>query len=154
MPEYRECLAHYFLLQHLLSYYGYPSLLVQALWADASKSEEKSSGAQDGHVVQLENTCNWKRGNRGGQTPLFPPMFSSSKKNPNPPSVQTLELKNFSTTGRAITLNFNAAALQVCFLLISLIDKLIFLSLDGLSNALFSTVLQEGTMGDISQSGA
>jgi hypothetical protein len=35
-----------------------------------------------------------------------------------------------------------------------LIDKLIFLSLDGLSNTLFSTVLQEGTMGDIGQSGA
>lgn len=89
--------------------------MVQALWADATKSEEKSSGAQDGHVVQLENTCNWKRGNRSGQTSLYPPMFSFSKKNQNPASIQTLELKNFSTSGRAITLNFGGAALQVCF---------------------------------------
>ncbi|EDQ99173.1 uncharacterized protein LACBIDRAFT_335290 [Laccaria bicolor S238N-H82] len=89
---------------------------VQVLWADASKSKEKSSGAQDGHVVQLKNTCNWKQGNRGGQTPLYPPMFSSSKKNQNPASIKMLELKNFSTTERAITLNFGAAASQMAYL--------------------------------------
>ncbi|EDR07734.1 uncharacterized protein LACBIDRAFT_298226 [Laccaria bicolor S238N-H82] len=95
---------------------GYLSLKVQALWADASKGEEKSSGAQDGHVVQLKNTCNWKWGNRGGQTPLYPPMFPYSKKNQNPASIKTLELKNFSTTEQAITLNFGAAALQMAYL--------------------------------------
>jgi hypothetical protein len=114
MPEHRECTSHlcFFLILYL-SLKDSHSFVLQALWADASKEEEQSVGAEDGHVFQLTPDCKIKHGTNHGQTPLYPQMLSKTKDRPNPPLLTTLELKDVSGTARAILLDFGSACLKV-----------------------------------------
>lgn len=114
MPELRECLAHYwFLLWFFDLYNSKTSFQLIALWADATPAEEKKVSAQDGHVYRLTATSSVKRGSKGAQTPLWPLDFTVTKDTPDPPSIQTLELKGVSTTSRAIILDMGPQFLKV-----------------------------------------
>jgi hypothetical protein len=48
-----------------------------------------------------------------GQTDLYPALLRSTAKNPNPPSIQTLELQGLNHTSRAIFLDFGLVHLKV-----------------------------------------
>ena len=88
MPEHRECTSHlsFFLILYLSLKDSY-SFVLQALWADASKEEEQSVGAENGHVFQLTPDSKIKRGTNRAQTPLYPQMLSKTKDQPNPPPL-------------------------------------------------------------------
>ncbi|KAF8236749.1 hypothetical protein L208DRAFT_1154484, partial [Tricholoma matsutake] len=89
---------------------------LQALWADASKEEEQSVGAENGHVFQLTPDSKIKHGTNCAQTPLYPQMLSKTKDQQNPPPLTTLELKDVSRTVHAIILDFGSACLKLSYL--------------------------------------
>jgi hypothetical protein len=117
MPEFRECLAHY--LTFLLFWrYQHDQLKANfrllGLWADLTNDEVKRTHmAQNGLVLKLGPTCNFKRGCNLGQTDLYPALLRSTAKNPNPPSIQSLQLLNLNHTSRAIFLDFGLVHLKV-----------------------------------------
>ncbi|KAF8240631.1 hypothetical protein L208DRAFT_1420342 [Tricholoma matsutake] len=88
------------------------SFKVLGLWADASQAEVKHVGTSDGQVYRLDATCAVKRGTNHKQTLLWPPQLAISAKQPNPPSIETLELKGVATTSRSIVLNLGPVSLK------------------------------------------
>lgn len=120
MPEYRESWAHYLLfLWFFNSLRFFTSFKLLALWANASKAEAGSVGAQDGHVYILEGDRTIMRGTNKAQTPLFPPQLVMTKDRPHPPSIQSLELQGVATTSRAIVLNLGGLSLKVSIIAIT-----------------------------------
>ncbi|KAF8240414.1 hypothetical protein L208DRAFT_1420413 [Tricholoma matsutake] len=117
MPEYCESWAHYLLMlwffQLLLPI---TSFKVMALWADALQAEAKRVGASDGQVYCLDPTCTIKRGTNHKQTPLWLPQLAISTKQPNPPSIESLELKGVATTSRSMILNLGPVSLKLAYL--------------------------------------
>lgn len=122
MPEFRECLAHYLIF---LLFWKYlrdqlrANFRLLGLLADLTNEEVKRTHmAQDGLVQRLGPTCNFKRGCNLGQTDLYPSPFRCTSKNPNPPSIQSLELRGINHTSRAILLDFGVVHLKVCICII------------------------------------
>ena len=89
-------------------------LQVLALWADASEKEEKKL-APNGLVYRLDASSTVARGSRNAQTTLWPGPFQKTKKNPNPPSIQTLGLKGVTYSNRTIILDMGPLHFQVSF---------------------------------------
>lgn len=122
MPEFRECLAHYLTFLLFWQYQRdkqQTSLRLLGLLADLTNEEvQRTNTAKDGLVQRLESTCNFKRGCRSGQTDLYPTMFRSTAKNPNPLSIQNLELQGINHTSRAILLDFGVIHLKVCIYIV------------------------------------
>ncbi|KAF8072162.1 hypothetical protein FPV67DRAFT_1779227 [Lyophyllum atratum] len=120
MPEYqyRECVAHYLVLLWWYEHWKLKTpLALIALWADGSKTEAaNSSNASDGHVYRLDATCDVIRGTSGAQTSLWPPTWKKTRKNPNPPSINTLSLKDITMTGRAVILDLGKLFLKFSYL--------------------------------------
>ncbi|KAF8220207.1 hypothetical protein L208DRAFT_1335099 [Tricholoma matsutake] len=117
MLEYHESRAHYLLM---LWFYQLLILLTSfkllGLWADASQAEAKHLGTSDGQVYHLDATCAVKRGTNHKQTLLWPPQLAISAKQPNPPSIETLELKGVATTSHSIVLNLGPVSLKLAYL--------------------------------------
>ncbi|RDB17730.1 hypothetical protein Hypma_001157 [Hypsizygus marmoreus] len=118
MPEYRECLAHFLLLLWWVSHYkALTPLSLVALWADASKTEEaKIPGTRDGHVYWLDATSVVTRGTNGAQTWLWPSMWRKTSRQLNPPSIQTLSLRDITMTSRAVILDMGPLFLKLSYL--------------------------------------
>jgi len=117
MQEYHECLAHYLIFLYFFQYLRelQASLRLLRLLADLTNEEAKQTRtSQDGLVQKLGPTCNFQRGCNSGQTDLYPAMFRSIARNPNPPSIQNLELQGINHTSRAILLNLGVIQLKVC----------------------------------------
>jgi hypothetical protein len=118
MPEFRECLAHYLIFSLFWEYQRdqlKANFQLLGLLADLTNEEvRRTHTAQDGLVQRLGPTCNFKRGCNLGQTDLYPALLRSTSKNPNPPSIQTLELRRVNHTSRAILLDFGVVHLKVC----------------------------------------
>ncbi|KAF8152979.1 hypothetical protein B0H34DRAFT_677203 [Crassisporium funariophilum] len=117
MPEYREVLAHFFTLLWLFLFHQYTSSwYVIALWADASDKEAQRlkhiPGVKEGHVYQLTAETTAVRGSRYVQTSLWPHMWRKTPSKPNPPPIQTLQLRGLSTTNRAIILDLGPLHLK------------------------------------------
>ncbi|KAG6912239.1 hypothetical protein DXG01_016042, partial [Tephrocybe rancida] len=117
MPEIRECLAHYFYIlwffQWWIKFYLGSSLKLVALWADACTGEATHiEAAGNSHVYRLGATSTIYRGANKAQTSLWLEMWKKTAQNPDPPSIQTLELKAVDTTSRAIILDMGLLRLK------------------------------------------
>ncbi|KAF8869972.1 hypothetical protein CPB84DRAFT_1693593 [Gymnopilus junonius] len=121
MPEYRECLAHFLFLLWFLQYCQQKNLdlHVLGLWADKTMGKaakrRKIPASQD-MVFQLNNTSRDKRGNKGNQGFLWPPMWQRTLKNQDSPSINQLEWKGVKTTMRAVILDFGLLHFQLAYL--------------------------------------
>lgn len=118
MPEYRECIAHFLFLLWFLEYCQHKNLdlHVLGLWADKVKGKavrNRKIPASKDLVFQLCNTSKDKRGRKGNQGFLWPPMWQKGSKNQDPPSINRLEWKDVRTTTRAIVLDFGVLHFQV-----------------------------------------
>jgi hypothetical protein len=122
MPEYRELLAHLLILLYLLriAFTSGSTFTILGLWADYTKAEakrqKKNSRARKGLVCKLDNKCIFKRGTKGCQTSLYPPMLQKKKGNPNPEPLSVLRLESpeaVTATNRALILNFGRLYLSV-----------------------------------------
>lgn len=116
MPEIRECIAHYLCMLWFLQFCLEQKLDLQvlALWADASEKEEKKL-APNGLVYHLDASSTVARGSWNAQTTLWPGPFQKTRKNPNPPSIQTLGLKGVTYSNRTIILDMGPLHFQVSF---------------------------------------
>ncbi|KAF9440719.1 hypothetical protein P691DRAFT_792945 [Macrolepiota fuliginosa MF-IS2] len=119
MPEYQECLAHYFSMNMFLEAHKdkeTTNLGVLALWTDATGKE--SDLAPDAHVFRLDDSVRLERGTRGHQIALFLVHLVNTEAHPNLslPSFQSLTWKGVATTGRAGILDFGRLALKLSYL--------------------------------------
>lgn len=114
MPEMRECIAHFLFLLWFLQYCleNGIDLRLLDLWADASKTEEKSL-APDGLVYCLDALSTVYRGTCGAQSSLWPPMWRKVKGKPDPPLIQSLKWEAVSFSNRAIVMNLGPLHFQV-----------------------------------------
>ncbi|KIM37962.1 hypothetical protein M413DRAFT_30608 [Hebeloma cylindrosporum] len=109
MPEYHKCLAHYLLFLFFFQYLCQicASLRLLGLLADLTNEEAKQTRTGlDGLVQRLGPTCNFQRGCNSGQPDFYPAMFRSTARNPNPPSIQNLELNTLAGPSSSILLSY------------------------------------------------
>ncbi|KAG6835488.1 hypothetical protein H0H93_000898 [Arthromyces matolae] len=124
MPEFRETLAHFFIVIWLWFRFRFDySWTLLALWVDFTEKEARNSrirkipGAKEGHVCQLlAEHPNIKRGTNGSQDPVFPPHLCKTKSNPNPPPLDSFTLRDVKTTNRALILDFGSLYLKFSYL--------------------------------------
>ena len=89
MPELRESLASFNMVQMGLEYYSNCPRNVLGLWTDPTTKEQATYKAKNGRPVRLTCDCKMKRGTKGVQTYLLAeelrrPPQKRGKKNTNP----------------------------------------------------------------------
>ncbi|KAF9526395.1 hypothetical protein CPB83DRAFT_817219, partial [Crepidotus variabilis] len=118
MPEFRECLAHYFILLWFLQLCleNEWDLTVLGLWCDPRTTILSESRKRKALVMQLSNRSSEKRGHKTSQSYLWPAMWRESRTNPNPPSITTLKLQSVFFTPRSARIDFGALYFQLSYL--------------------------------------
>ncbi|KAJ3533951.1 hypothetical protein NMY22_g7124 [Coprinellus aureogranulatus] len=109
MPEELECLVHTRTVQHSAALLGEDKekRKVKRLWLDAGSKD--SDPHKDGHVFPMDAESRQKRGKDGAQTRLAPDEILRTPENPNPPTVEELDLvlEDVQGNSRMIVLVFS-----------------------------------------------
>ena len=86
------------------------------LWADASVSESdrslKGSRFRENHVLTINYTCTWKRGQRHSHKPLYPPHLKTSQ---IPILSAQRRLIGVDYAARIVILNLESCWMQVSY---------------------------------------
>lgn len=114
MPEFDESVMSGLIAERFSDSLADADRAILNLWADATKTEVPEcplgSRARQKLITTIDHTCDWERGQRFSQKPIYPPSLTESKSSI---ASAKMRLKGVKYAARNVILDLETCWMQV-----------------------------------------